>query len=154
MGHHNPPPFEAQRPRWHSFVEPPSNPPPFGAQHPYCPFKAQRPRWHSFLPPINVEPPSNPPPFGAQHPYSHTASCLPLFGEEREGWHIIRCLALIPFVTTQIYRKQILSSLGFPFRARPQGFKMRLLGEGFNTLINGGLFSSPTKCGTSQSYSW
>ena len=26
------------------------------------------------------------------------------FGEEREGWHIVRCLALIPFVTTQIHR--------------------------------------------------
>ena len=42
---------------------------------------------------------------------------------------------------------QILSSLGFPFRACPQGFKTRLLGEGFHTLINGGLFSSPTNVG-------
>ena len=26
------------------------------------------------------------------------------FVEQREGWHIVRCLALIPFVTTQIHR--------------------------------------------------
>ena len=32
----------------------------------------------------------------------------------------------------------------FPF-GLPQGFKTRLLGEGFHTLIHGGLFSSPTK---------
>ena len=31
-----------------------------------------------------------------------------------------------------------------PFRASLQDFKTRFLGEGFNTLINGGLFSSPT----------
>ena len=36
---------------------------------------------------------------------------------------------------------------GLPFRASPQGFKTRLLGEGFNTLINGILFSSPTNVG-------
>ena len=29
----------------------------------------------------------------------------------------------------------------------PQDFKTRLLGEGFHTLINGGLFSSPTNVG-------
>ena len=41
----------------------------------------------------------------------------------------------------------ILSFLGFPFRVFPQSFKMRLLGEGFHTLINSGLFSSPTNVG-------
>ena len=46
-----------------------------------------------------------------------------------------------------IHPYQILSSLGFPFRASPQGFKARLLGEGFHTLINGDLFSSPTNVG-------
>ena len=56
------------------------NPPPFGAQ---------RPRWHSFLPSIDVGPPSNPPFFGAQCPYLHTASCLPPFGGKRESWHIV-----------------------------------------------------------------
>ena len=50
-------------------------------------------------------------------------------------------------VTTQAHRWQILSSLDFPFRASPQGFKTRLLGEGFHTLINGGLFSSSTNVG-------
>ena len=39
----------------------------------------------------------------------------------------------------------VLSS--FPFRASPQGFKAHLLGEGFYTLINGVLFSSPTNMG-------
>ena len=52
------------------------NPPPFGAQCSH---------WHSFLPPIDVGPPPNPPPFGAQRRYWHTASCLPSFGEQREG---------------------------------------------------------------------
>jgi len=37
----------------------------------------------------------------------------------------------------------------FPFWTSPQGFKMRL-GEGSNTLINGGLFSLPNQSGTSQ----
>ena len=31
---------------------------------------------------------------------------------------------------------------GFSLSGSPQGFKTRLLGEGFHTLINGGLFSS------------
>ena len=36
VGHHNPPPFEVQRPRWHLFlypidVGPPPNPPPLGS---------------------------------------------------------------------------------------------------------------------------
>ena len=41
-----------------------------------------------------------------------------------------------------------IASLSFPFRVSPQGFKTRLLGEGFHTLINGGLFSSPTNVAT------
>ena len=52
------------------------NPPPFGAQ---------RHRWHSFLPPIDVGPPSNPPPFEAQCPYWHTASCLPPSGNSEKA---------------------------------------------------------------------
>ena len=47
-------------------------------------------------------------------------------------------------VTSQIHRYQILSSLGFPFHASPQDFK---IGEGFHTLINGDLFFSPTNVG-------
>ena len=49
-------------------------------------------------------------------------------------------------VTAQIHRQQILSFLDFPFRASPQGFKTRLLGEGVHTLVKGVLFSSPTNC--------
>ena len=48
-------------------------------------------------------------------------------------------------------------SLGFPFRASPQGFKTRLLGESFRTLINGDLFSSPTNVGhhiSTNFYTW
>ena len=55
-------------------------------------------------------------------------------------------------VTTQIHRQVILFSLDFPFRASPQGFKTRLLGEGFHTLINGGLFTSPTNVGHQSIY--
>ena len=40
-----------------------------------------------------------------------------------------------------------LSLSGFPFRASPQDFKTRMLGEGFHTLIKGLLFSSPTNVG-------
>ena len=36
---------------------------------------------------------------------------------------------------------------GFPFRAFPQDFKTRLLGEGFHTFIKGLLFSSPINVG-------
>ena len=56
------------------------------------------------------------------------------------------CLALIPFVTIQVHREQILSSLGFPFRAYPD-FKICLLGRSFHTLIKGVSFSSPTNVG-------
>ena len=72
----------------------PHNPPPFGAQ---------RPRWHSFLPPIVVGPPLNPPPLGPTSLLAHRLVSTP-FGEQREGLHIVRCLALIPFVTTQAHR--------------------------------------------------
>ena len=37
--------------------------------------------------------------------------------------------------------------LGFPFRASPQSFKTRLLGEVSTPLIKGDLFSSPTNVG-------
>ena len=37
---------------------------------------------------------------------------------------------------------------GFPFRYSPQGFKTRLLGRGFHTLINNASFSSPTDVGS------
>ena len=57
---HNSPPFEAQRPHWHSFSFPidvgPPNPPPFGMQ-PH--------RWHIVRSPTDVgshNPPSLPPP--------------------------------------------------------------------------------------------
>ena len=36
---------------------------------------------------------------------------------------------------------------GLSLSGFPQGFKTRLLGEGFHTLINGVLFSSPTNMG-------
>ena len=39
------------------------------------------------------------------------------FRVQHPRWHIAQCLALIPFVTMQSHRWQMLSSLGFPFRA-------------------------------------
>ena len=42
----------------------------------------------------------------------------------------------------------IFSSLGFPFRASPQGFKMRLLRRGFHTLIKNASFPSLTNVGS------
>ena len=106
-------------------------------------------------------PKSTPPPFGTHRPYWHTASVYPSSGKsEKAGTSSGVCasvypssgksekagtssgVALITFVTAQI-----LSSLGFPFRDSSQGFKMRLLVESFHTLINSGLFSSPTNVG-------
>ena len=62
------------------------------------------------------------------------------FGEQQEGWHIVRCLALISFVTTQIHRQQILSFLNFPFQASP------FVGGRFS-YRQGVLFSFPTNMG-------
>ena len=58
-----------------------------------------------------------------------------LFGGQRSCWHTTRCLALIPFVMAQVHCYLILSSLGFPCNAFPQGFKTRLLERGFHILI-------------------
>ena len=71
MESHNPPPFGAQNPRWHSFPSPIDvglpNPHPFLGSASLLahrlvstPFEAQPPRWHSFPSPIDVGPP-NPP---------------------------------------------------------------------------------------------
>ena len=79
---HNPPPFGAQRPRWHSFVPPIDVGPPLKStvrHHNPPPSVPQRPHWHSFLPPINVGPPlkstvrhHNPPPSVPQRPHWHS----------------------------------------------------------------------------------
>ena len=161
--HHNPPPFGAQRPRWgfktrllgegfHTlingglFSSPTNvehhNPPPFGAQ---------RPRWHSFLPPIDVEPPPNPPPLGPSV-LTGTPPCVyPLRGTARRLAHCpvsgsdTICNDPDPPLADIVLLGLSLS--GFPFRASPQSFKTRLLGQGFHTLINDVLFSSPTNMG-------
>ena len=86
--------------------------------------------------------PPNPPP---SRPASLLAHCLvstPI-REQTPHWHIVWSLALIPFVTAQAYCYQILSSLGFPFQASPQGFKTRLLGKGVS-------FSSSSNVGFSH----
>ena len=49
--------------------------------------------------------------------------------------HIVRCLALIPFVTSQAHRWQILSFLGFHFGLLLKVFKTCLLGRCFHTFI-------------------
>ncbi|KAG7028243.1 hypothetical protein SDJN02_09424, partial [Cucurbita argyrosperma subsp. argyrosperma] len=58
MGHHNPPPF------W-----------------------GQRPRWHSFLPPIDVGPPPNSPPLGPASLLAHRLVPTPLWGTTRRLAH-------------------------------------------------------------------
>ena len=63
------------------------------------------------------------------------------FEDQRPRWHTAQCLALIPFVTTQVYQ-QILSS---------QGFKTRLLVRGFHTHIKNVSFPSPTNVGSHRS---
>ena len=73
------------------------------------------------------------------------------FGAQRPRWRTTWCLALISFVTAQAHR-QILSSLGFPFRASPQGFKTRLLGRGFHTLYKEYFVSLSNRFGISQSH--
>ena len=113
----------------------------------------QRPRWHSFLPPIDVGPPPNPPLFGAQRSYWHTAFLLahhlvsiPLRGTTRRlAYRLVSgsdtiCNDPDPPLTYIVL-------FGLSLSGFPQGFKTRLLGEGFHTLINGGLFSSPTNVG-------
>ena len=49
------------------------------------PFRAQRLSGHSFLPPIDVGPPPNPPLFGVQRSYWHTALCLPPTGNSEKA---------------------------------------------------------------------
>ena len=67
----------------------------------------------SFSSPTDVEF-HNPPPFRAQHPcLAHCLMSTP-FGTQPPR----QCLALIPFVTIQVHRLHILSSLDF----HPQGF--------------------------------
>ena len=71
----------------------------------------------------------NPPPFGLNILTGTPPHVYPLQRTARRLAHIVRCLALIPFITTQIHHLPILSYFGFPFRASPQDFKTRLLGE-------------------------
>ena len=54
------------------------NPPPFGVQ---------RPRWHSFLPPIDVGPPPNPPPLGPASLLAHRLVSTLLRGTARRLAH-------------------------------------------------------------------
>ena len=70
------------------------------------------------------------------------------FGAQPPRWHIAWCLALIAFVTAQAHRSQILSSLGFPFRASPQGFQKASAKDNFHTLIKNVSFPSPTDVGS------
>ena len=72
------------------------------------------------------------------------------FGEQPPRWQIAQCLALIPFVTAQVHRYQILSFMGFPFRDSPQGFKTHTIGSGFHILITGCFILLSNRCGTSR----
>ena len=113
------------------------NPPPFGVQ---------RPRWHFFLPSIDVGPPPNPPHLGPTSLLAPRLVSTPLRGTARRLAHRpvsgsdTICNGLDPPLADIVL-------FGFPFWAFPQGFKTRLVGEGFHTLINGGLFSFPSNVG-------
>ena len=118
------------QPTWDITIYPPSGPSVLAGTLSFLQSMWDRPQIHPSLGPASL--------------LAHRLVSTPFWGTVGRLTHR---LALIPFVTTQIHRQQILSSLGFPFRASPQGFKTRLLGEGFHTLINGGVFSSPTNIG-------
>ena len=110
------------------------------------PFRAQCPRWHSFLSPIDVGPPPNPFPSGPSV-LTGTPPRLPPFGEQPPRWHIVRYLALISFVTAQSTPLANIVFFGLSLLGFPSGFKTCLLGKGFHTLIKGVSFSSPTNVG-------
>ena len=84
-------------------------------------------------------------PLCGQHPYlAHRLVSTP-FKEGRESWHIVSSDTICdnpdpPLADIVLFG---LSLSGFS----PQDYKTRLLGEGFHTLINGVLFSSPTNMG-------
>ena len=117
MGSHNPPPFEAQRPSWHTARCPP-------------PFGAQRPCSHTAWCPL---------PFGTQRPCWHTARCLTLF-RKRFPHPYKECFVPLSKPTAS----RCCPLWAFPFGFSLKVFKMCLLGRGFHTLTKNVLFSSPT----------
>ena len=64
------------QPMWDITIHPPSRPSVLAGTLSFQQSMWDRPQIHPF--------------FGAQRPYWHTASCLPPFGEQREGRHIVR----------------------------------------------------------------
>ena len=86
-------------------------------------------------------------PFGASVLAATPPSVYP-FGAQSPCWHIVMCLALIPFVivkaTTSRYCPLWTFSFGLPLKV----FKTRLLGRGFHILIKNVLFPSTTDVGS------
>ena len=133
------------------------------------PPSGQRPRWHSFLPPIDVGPPPNPSLLGPASLLAHrhvsttlrgTAPNPPPLGSAFLLAHRLVSTTLRGTARRLAYRPVSGSDticngpdppladivlFGLSLLGSPQGFKTGMLGEGFHTLINDGLFSSSTK---------
>ena len=86
--------------------------------------------------------------FGLSWAYCHGQHVLDEH-DRGKGHHLTQLnlplthLIILSYILIDTY----IISLGFLFRASPQGFKTRLLGEGFHTLLKDVLFSSPTNVG-------
>ena len=91
-------------------------------------FGAQCSRWHSFPSPIDMGH-SNPPHSGPNVLAGTPPRVNPPSELSLPRWQIAECLTLIPFVTAQAYRYEILSSIGFPFGLPLKVFKTCLLEE-------------------------
>ena len=104
--------------------------------------QAQRSHQHSFIPPINMGPLPNSPPLKPASLLAYRLVSTP-FGEQRKGQHIVRCLALIPFVIGQIHQQEILSPSSFPSRLQNASARER-----FPHLYNFVFVLLSNQCGT------
>ena len=123
------------QPMWDLTIHPP---PPLGPSvlaHIRSPLQSM---WDSPIHPLQV------PAFSLAHRLVSTPVGV------QSPWHIARCLALIPFVTAQTHRLQILTYLGFPLQASPQGFKMLSSRERFSHLYKECFIPLSNQCGISQ----
>ena len=116
-------------------------------------FEAQRSRWHSFLSPIDVGPPPNPPPSGpsvfmSTPSVNNLMSTYPIWETASSLAHCpVSDSYIICKSPSSPLANIVLFSL-FPFGLPLKDFKTHLLRKGFHTLIKGVSFSSPTDVGS------